>query len=76
MGTGNYISLYYHLVFSTKERRPSIHPDVEECLYAYIQACTKARPYAVLRLREGTRRLPWIAPLWVGLKTEFEYLTT
>ena len=30
----------------------------------------------VARTTGGTRRYPWIDPLWVGLKTEFEYLTT
>ena len=29
----------------------------------------------VARTTGGTRRRPWIDPLWVGLKTEFEYLT-
>lgn len=27
------------------------------------------------RTTGGARRRPWIDPLWVGLKTEFEYLT-
>ncbi|MDD6927891.1 MAG: IS200/IS605 family transposase [Bacteroidales bacterium] len=54
MGTGNYISLYYHLVFSTKERKPSIHPDVEERLYAYLQACTKAGAYSVINVNGMT----------------------
>ena len=58
MGIGNYLSLYYHLVFSTKGREPFIHPDLQERLYAYIQACTKA----------GSPSRPWIAPWWVGLE--------
>ena len=54
MSTDNYISLYYHLVFSTKERKPSILPDIQERLYAYIQACTKAGSYSVINVNGMT----------------------
>lgn len=32
----SYTNLIYHIVFSTKERRPTITPDREERLYEYI----------------------------------------
>ena len=54
MSTDNYISLYYHLVFSTKERKPSIRPDIQERLYAYIQACTKSGSYSVINVNGMT----------------------
>lgn len=31
-----HVSLHYHLVFSTKERRPSIHDEVRERIHAYL----------------------------------------
>ena len=34
---GTYTKLYYHIVFSTKHRRPLITPGVEDDLYRYIQ---------------------------------------
>lgn len=33
---GTYTNLLYHLVFSTKNRQPSINPNDEDDLYAYI----------------------------------------
>src|SRR5437879_3453324 len=32
----SYTSLYYHLVFSTKDRMPLITPDFEDRLHAYV----------------------------------------
>ena len=33
---GSYTALHYHLVWSTKERRPQITADISERLYAFI----------------------------------------
>lgn len=33
---GTYTKLYYHIVFSTKHRRPLIAPQIEENLHAYM----------------------------------------
>src|SRR4051812_44952954 len=32
----SYIASYVHLVFSTKERRPTITPEIQPCLWDYI----------------------------------------
>ncbi len=34
--------IYIHIVFSTKYRKPLIHPDIEEELYAYIGGTIKS----------------------------------
>jgi putative transposase len=39
VGSGNaqsYVALYYHIIFSTRERRPSIDVDLQPRLYEYI----------------------------------------
>ena len=36
-----YLSLHYHLVWSTKERVPSIRPDIRAALHEYLGGTTK-----------------------------------
>lgn len=38
---GTYTKLYYHIVFSTKNRQPFIDPDIEEELYKYISGIVR-----------------------------------
>jgi REP element-mobilizing transposase RayT len=34
--SSTYLSLYYHIIFSTKDREPSIHPDWRSRLHDYL----------------------------------------
>jgi len=38
---GTYSKLLFHIVFSTKDRRPFIRPEIEEELYAYFGGVIK-----------------------------------
>ena len=51
---GNYLSLYYHIVFSTKGRKLLIYPEIQKRLDAYIQKCSKEGVYSVINVN-GTR---------------------
>ncbi len=44
----SFVSLHYHLIFSTKNRLPSITPDIESRLYEYIGGIVRAQDGCLL----------------------------
>jgi REP element-mobilizing transposase RayT len=46
-----YASLQYHVIFSTKNREPWIHPDIEQRVWAYIGGI--ARKHEMIALQVG-----------------------
>ena len=48
-----YTSLTYHIIFSTKYRKPTIHEPLAEELYAYIGGIIRGRKDICLRLAES-----------------------
>ncbi|HEY3415427.1 MAG TPA: transposase [Armatimonadota bacterium] len=47
---GSYASLYYHLVFSTKDRLPLITPDVAPRIYEYMGGIIRSQGGISLRI--------------------------
>ena len=50
MYVGNYTALYYHIVFSTKGRKPLLTPNVQPRLYAYLQHCSKSKSHSIIKV--------------------------
>jgi REP element-mobilizing transposase RayT len=45
-----YTSLFYHVVFSTKNRVPHIHPDIEQRVWAYIGGVARKHKMTALQV--------------------------
>jgi|SRR5215813_3687946 len=45
-----YTALYYHIVFSTKNRAPCIKPDFESRIWAYIGGIARAHDMLALKI--------------------------
>ncbi|MGH9840329.1 MAG: IS200/IS605 family transposase [Blastocatellia bacterium] len=45
-----YTALYYHLVFSTKNRAPHIHPDIEARVWAYLGGIARDNKMTALQV--------------------------
>ena len=50
MADNNYLVLYYHLVFSTKNRQRTIYPDMEDILYPYILGSSIPNKVSIIRV--------------------------
>lgn len=50
MYIGNYTALYYHIVFSTKGRKPLLTPNIQQRLYAYLQHCSKSKSHSIIKV--------------------------
>ena len=45
-----YKQIFYHVVFGTKHRKPTIHPDAEKALYSYIHGIIKNKNCHLYRI--------------------------
>lgn len=45
-----YSNCYYHLVFSTKDRRPYIAPEIEERVWAYIGGISRKHGFTAIQV--------------------------
>jgi len=61
----SYTNLLYHIIFSTKDRRPLINPAYESRLYDYIGGTIRGVGGISLELN-GTARSRGTAVVWCG----------
>ena len=66
MADNNYLALYYHLVFSTKNRQRTIHPEMEAKLYPYITGCSIPHKVSIIRVNGMSDHIHLLISVYSG----------
>ena len=74
MAKDNYLAIYYHLVFSTKERTPYLTKEIGSTLHAYIIGCSDPSSVVIIRVNGMTDHIHLLIGVTTGDFTLSNYI--